>query len=422
MKVPYAYEWAKTRGFFGRKRGSAVSHLLLDGGVLSVPDESASEFIGAYALGVVKAGRNKPCVVETKTPVFRMFYDLDAHTATDAAPDAFDVLKLVCDTTAACFGACSDAVCSDAVVCMTNEPKRLDNGATKFGIHVTFDHIFADSATALAVRERVLEALANVPSPFANDWSQVVDAAVFKGSGMRLPWSVKKGEDDRWYVPIAEYVNGSWTRIERPETSVSVVRSLLARSSLRYFGSSTPCELAAHAEIGSLARGGSCGSLTHASLREHADVARVVESLVSGTYRGNVTAVLVGTHAVIFRHDSKFCANVNREHTTSNTYFLLTPRGLQQCCYSRKDASPDLGCQCRDFKGDVIDVPSWMTARFFPPPPPPPMPSVGSKTNLDALLAKTRPKSDTAKKRQPIVRQHRASPMSKLLGKNLGHM
>lgn len=408
MKIPYVYEWAKTRGFFGRKQ--RVSHLLLDGGVLSVPDECAQEFIGAYALGVVKPGRAKPCVVETKTPVFRMFYDLDAHCAAGTVPDAYDVLKIVCDTTAACFDSRADAV-----VCMTNEPKALDNGMIKFGIHITFDHIFADSATALAVRERVLEALVNTPSPFSNEWSQVVDAAVFKGSGMRLPWSVKKGEDDRWYVPVAEYVDGAWVRIDKPETSVSTARSLLSRSSLRYFGDPTPCALAVSSESGSLARGGSCGSLTHASLREHADSARIVEDAVSAKYRGNVTAVLVGTHAVIFRHDSRFCANVNREHTSSNTYFLLTPRGLQQCCYSRKDGSPGLDCQCRDYKSETIDVPSALIHRYFPPPCPPPMPSVGSKTDLSALMSKTRPKTREAKKRATTTRG-KVSPLNKLLG------
>lgn len=412
MKIPYVYEWARTRGFFGRKQHGShlqrVSHLLLDGGVLSVPDECAQEFIGAYALGVVKTGRTKPCVVETKTPVFRMFYDLDAHYETEPDMDrVYDVLRIVCDTTGGCFDAPANAV-----VCMTNEPKILENGKIKCGIHVTFDDVYADSATALAVREQVLEKLAEVPSPFSNEWSQVVDAAVFKGSGMRLPWSVKKGEDDRWYVPVAEYVHGAWTRIERPETSVSTARALLVRSSLRYFGDPTPCVL--NIPERDTLRRDICGSLTHASLREHADSAKIVEAAVSSKYRGNVTAVLVGTHAVIFRHDSKFCANVNREHTSSNTYFLLTPRGLQQCCYSRKDASPGTECQCRDYKSDVIDVPSALIHKYFPPPCPPPMPSVGSKTNLDALMSSTRKAPKPPKAREP--KKRKVSPLNKLLG------
>jgi hypothetical protein len=409
MKVPYVYEWAKIRGFFGRK--GRVSHLLLDGGVLGVPDDCAGEFMGAYALGVVKPGRPKPCVVETKTPVFRMFYDLDAHVAGEAAWGAYDdVLRIVCETTAACFEGAS----ADAVVCATNKPKELDGGLTKFGIHVTFDGIFATRETALVARERVLAALADAPSPFANDWASVVDVAVFKGSGMRLPWSVKKGEDDRWYVPVAEYVGGAWKPLERPETSVSSARSLLARSSLRYFGPPTPCApdvVAACETAGSTV---SPRSLTHASLREHAEAARLVELAVSAKYPGNVTGVLVGTHAVIFRHDSRFCANVNREHTSSNTYFLLTTKGLQQCCYSRKDVSPGGEVSCGEFKGEFIDVPSALTYRYFPPSCPPPMPSVGSKTDLDALMSRTRGK--TKKRATAVAAPRKSSPLNKLLG------
>lgn len=407
MTVPYVYEWAKTRGFFGRRQ-AAVSHLLLDGGVLSVPEESSSEFIGAYALGVVKPGK-PPCVVETKTPVFRMFYDLDAHIEGDEMPErAFDILAIICETTAACF----EDSRPHAVVCVSNKPKRLEGGGSKLGIHVTFDDIFTDSSVSLAVRNHVLERLSKETSPFSNEWDQVVDAAVFKGSGMRLPWSAKKNED-RWYVPVAEYIDGSWSRFDGVESSVSAVRSILMRSTLRYFGRCTPPIVV----TGEIERTGSTSNLTHASLRDHGDAARLVETLVSPKYRGNVTAVLVGTNAVIFRHESRYCENVGREHRSSNAYFLLTPRGLQQCCYSRKNV-PELSCQCVDFRGQIIDAPS-LTHRFFPPACPPPMPSSG-KSTLDALLSKTRPKTREAKKRTHRVRK--PSTMDMLLCKNVSQV
>ncbi len=410
MSCPYVYEWSKTRGFFGKRRECATSHLLLDGGTLSVPDESASEFIGAYALGVVKTGRQRPCVVETKTPVFRMFYDLDAHVDGDTMPDrAFEILAIICETTAACFDQPPDAV-----VCVSNLPKRLDSGS-KLGIHVTFDNVFVDSATALAVREHVLRRLSDEASPFSNDWNQVVDAAVFKGSGMRLPWSAKKNEDDRWYVPVAEYAGGGWNRFENVESSVSAVRAILMRSSLRYFGRPTASSVSNAVHVDERSEGGGVSNLTHVSLKSHGNAAKIVETLVSSTHPGNVTAVLVGEHAVIFRHESKFCANVGREHRSSNAYFLLTARGLQQCCYSRKSV-PELACQCTDFRGDYINVPKELMHRFFPPPPPPPMPSSRS-TDFDALLTKTRPKTREAKKRVPRARK--PSTMDVLLCKNV---
>jgi hypothetical protein len=158
--------------------------------------------------------------------------------------------------------------------------------------------------------------------------------------------------------------------------------------------------------------------MTHASLREFSGIIPTIQSVIPKLYEGHVTAVLRGDHAIIFRHSSQYCANVERQHNSSNTYFLLTRRGLQQCCYSRKDE--DVGrkyCLCRDFRGDYIPVPSSVTDELFPEEPTAPkIPSaMPSRTTIDvdAIARASRPKVPTKTPKQSRPKSRK--PLSFLL-------
>ncbi len=414
MSRPHVYGWARQRGFFGRGK-APVSHLLLDGGVLSVPLANTPEFTAAYAVGVIRQGAPRPCVVEVRSDVFRMFYDLDAvvkqgdttQLAAGVIPDGIDAaIRAVCIATLACFDATESTI---VTVCASNQGKAVERAA-KHGIHLTFSNVFVKAATARLVRQHVLGALDGQPNPFLNEWSQIVDEAVFKGSGMRLPWSAKKGDPDRVYVPIAEYTFGgdsvSVTRLDPAAIaqSVTAARELLARVTLR--SSVPPTAPKVHVvESADRDSSPSDAALTHASLREFANVLPAIEAAIPESYAGRVTAVMRGEHAVLFRHSSKWCANVGREHHSSNTYFMLTRKGLQQCCYSRKGEESDRKWgSCADFRGELLKVPQAIIDELLPElpsalPPPPPLPSQATKITFEALVARSRPKQP-AKRRK----------------------
>lgn len=410
---PVVYRWARSRRYFGRRDGAPPSHLLLDGGVMSVPDDAAGEFLHEYAKGVVRGTRHAPppCVVEVRTPVFRMFYDLDARVSdADAAaavargdvPPAVDVvLRTLVAATADAFVPRTDT--TTAVVCVADAPVPARDGAGthKVGVHVTFDDLYATPAVARFVREKVLAALQDVPNPFANAYADVVDEAVYKGSGMRLPWSAKKRGDARVYVPV-----GVWTAADgRVETldpshvtsSVARCRDALRRVSLRCPDRLAPSELADELPAGYDPVPSAGASVSHASLADFAAVLPAVEAAIASAhegYVGRVTGALRGEHAVIFRHSSRYCANVGRLHRTSNTYFVLTRDGLRQRCYSRKATDGEDTC-CEHFRGPSIPLPADAIDAALPPAGRPaqaaPMPSSCRKVCMFDVVARAAP-------------------------------
>ena len=420
----HVYDWCRRRKYFGRSAGGEVSHLLLDKGVLCVPENSNDDFIHEYSRGVLMGGRPS-CIVEYKPRVFRMFYDLDIVTkdlkmakmmsAGDFQENVKNIMNIICVATVFLF----DVSRSLATICISNIPKKKGD-EIKIGIHITFDNIFVTSPTALHIREKVLELLAKEDNPFANSWEQIVDSAVFKGSGMRLPWAAKQDDLKRVYVPRVEYM------LDREESgiiesklfpddiikSLTSIKEVVAKTCLRAKGILTKLrDPEFDIECSSPTNS---SNFSHASLKEYSNVIEEIERLIPTKYDGKVTGVIKAEHVYMFRHSSRYCENVERNHKSSNTYFLVSKSGMRQCCYSRKDE--DVGqkyCRCVDFKGDYIKLPASLIEELFPdedekknlPPPPMPSSSIEHYLALDNIIARAQ-KRPMPKKKIPVKMQN----------------
>jgi hypothetical protein len=418
----YIYEWAKKRKFFGRTVNE-VSHLLLDRGVLCIPESSNDDFIHEYSRGVLMGGRPS-CIVEYKPRVFRMFYDLDIvmrdnkmakmMSAGDFQENVKNIMHIICIATVFLF----DVTKTSATICISNVPKKKED-EIKVGIHITFDNIFVTSPTALHIREKVLELLNVEENPFANSWDQIVDAAVFKGSGMRLPWAAKHDDLKRVYIPRMEYLLDSQesgiieTKLFPDDIikSLASVKEVISKTCLRARGSLTKlrnpeidieCSSPTHS-----------GNFSHASLKEYSGAIGEIERLIPSQYEGNVTGVIKAEHVYMFRHSSRYCDNVGRNHKSSNTYFLVSKSGMRQCCYSRKDE--DVGqkyCRCGDFRGENIKLPTSLIEELFPdedekkilPPPPMPSSSIENFLSIDSIVERAR-KKPVPKKKVSVKKQ-----------------
>lgn len=373
--------------------GSAAdsTHLLLTGGKLKVSDASHAEFLAEYANSVARGERTS--IVERRTPVFRLFFDLDIH---DPHPGADDLLR----------GAML-AICALARTWFVSGGhhatvlrKDVDS-PDKLGVHLVVEDVFVTSGTAVAFRDHVVEQLRQVV-PDA-PWDEIVDPAVFKGSGLRLPWAPKK-TSPAVYLPAAEIRGEDIIKIEPPTTAADI-RHWIRRLSIRAPDeNATPVakEYAA-AACGVSTDSGSSEPTTSLQLRDYETVLTPEHLRIPAAYEPQkITSIhRVGESVVVLRSSSKKCANKGyEEHRSSNVYFVILRRGVMyQRCYCRKTQSDDRATDlpCSEFASPSWPVSKDLIGRLFPdnflPDAAVVLPSKkkSSSTGLDALLSRTRP-------------------------------
>ena len=183
--------WCREQGFLNN---SNVSHVLMDGGVLSVPFDRLNDFyekcVEVYNLG------EKIFVVEQKTENYNFFIDLDYKDETELTVNQIEsICKIICDKVSKFKGA-GNALISIA------EPKQASHNLIKTGIHINWEGFIVNRSSAIAIREHVIDTLNLVYGSVK--WEDVVDSAVYgssdrktKGSGFRMPFSHKRAKHEK---------------------------------------------------------------------------------------------------------------------------------------------------------------------------------------------------------------------------------
>lgn len=355
------YAWLREHGWW-LPHGAATrpTHLLLDGGKACVPDESAGAFLNAYTIAVVKG--LYPCVVELRTPVFKLFLDLDIKTA-GGSDLQFDAVMAALQARAAAF---FDVEQPRAIVCTT--PPRQADGVVKAGRHVVWTNIQATSATAMAFRACVVEDLeAALPGACTKPWASVVDACVFQANGIRMAFSAKGRDNPATYTPAEVWLGDACSQVGA-FSGVSAVRQWVRELSIRRFDAlETPLRAGIEVPEAVDAAGGEglCG--TTRSLREYEGALQLLDAALPVQYAGQrFTGVIKAENCFILRSSSRYCENAGRAHNTCNIYFVLTLKGIRQKCYCRCDTTEGRKYGlCRDFGGETYPVPEEALLAFF---------------------------------------------------------
>lgn len=363
------------------RQGVEFSHLLLDGGKLYVPPGDETLFVNVIGAEIVKGARHH--VVERRTKLFRLFFDLDAHLAVGASD--VDWKKVVDILSAAVFGL-FEVDRPSAIVARAPERaiKSGDETRRKLGFHVHFPGVRVTSPVASFARKVALEALeAAFPDSLANGWGACVDEAVFNGSGLRLPWQRKgpSAAPENVYAPWLELDDREWREVDAATIlkSVKATRAVVSSCSIRCGPNESATALSSGklsdedlAALDSRDDGGaaSCALVgaKHVSLSKFGDALAALQECMPPEYASQrFVACLEADTVFLLRSSSKYCQNVEREHGSSNVYFVLRPGGVSQHCYCRKSDTDGRvsGKCCKDFAGKVYPVPPIVTARFF---------------------------------------------------------
>src|SRR6056300_590336 len=129
-----------------------LSHVLMDGGVLSVPFDKLNDFHEKY-VEAVKSGE-RLYVVEQKSDRYNFFVDIDYKDDTALELDDIkNICKVICDKVKSHGG----RKCLISV-----SPPKQCGDLVKTGVHLNRAGFVVDQDSAIALREHILVALSKI--------------------------------------------------------------------------------------------------------------------------------------------------------------------------------------------------------------------------------------------------------------------
>ena len=274
-----------------------MTHVLLNGGILSVDDPSS--FHAFYINSLLQ--NKKLYVVEQKTETFRFFVDLDYK-----APEALSgdelvrICRIMCIVTGQpCFVALTD-------------PRMIGPQMVKTGVHIHWPDLHVTKQEAIQWRSRIILALQD---EIDYDWASAIDMSVYQGSGLRMLWSYKTEPGSTQYKP--------WKRVSlNVVTDLPTVPAtdLLDLFSIRLYGFKT--------EVKKKVVQDSADKL-EAFIRknlegqEEASINRIIKS-----EKGDFEVLCALT-------DSRYCENIHAEHKRNHVWFSIYKKNRQMTIRQR---------------------------------------------------------------------------------------
>jgi len=282
------------------------THLLMDGGILFVPDEDMDAFFQVY-IDTLK--KRKIYVVEQKTDVFKFFVDLD-YKGQEKLSDEF--ILLISKKIHSILG-------EPGRCCIARAQVRAVKEGLKTGVHIHWPDYRVTKQEALAARTKILLEIPQYPGI---DWAQVIDSSVYGGSGLRMLWSHKKPSGDP-YIP--------WKIVEGEEFSKEPNFETLKLFSIR-------CSVSERLQP------------SDQDIPEAEPIEEFIQRYIPGQRRTQVKKIHrmeEGTDAWYIQTDSKYCERIQDEHKSNHIWFLLHKGRISQRCFNDE-------CKTHDFSQHIL--------------------------------------------------------------------
>jgi hypothetical protein len=374
-------EWCATHGFMN---STNLSHVLMDGGVLSVPYDKLADFYGIYTV-CVKSG--EPIfVVEQKTDIYNFFVDID-YKDTDALSleNIEKLVKVICDKVNSLGGR----------DCLVSVSKPKPHGAQiKSGVHLNWSNFPVDQTNAVYLRKHIINTLVKLYP--TNDWEKIVDSSVYgnpdkgtKGSGFRMPWSHKRGKHAECsgsgcagcegtgkitevaYLPIFMYRSQGpfklFERIDHTEPSIE----LLFQATIRTHNATSVTVEPPDNVPASKKREGTFSREQTKNQVTDGDVTDLLEQFIHGMKgheKVRITKLFKSDKgdAYFIGTDSSFCENVGSEHSSNHVWFLVQEKDMKisQKCFCRCEILRLRGF-CKDFTGKEHELTPTLRDKLF---------------------------------------------------------
>jgi hypothetical protein len=375
-------EWCAAQGF---STSVNLSHVLMDGGVLSVPYDKLKEFYEEY-VHCVKSG--EPIfVVEQKTDIYNFFLDIDYKDSEALSLERIEkIAKVICEKVHSLGG-------GDCLVSIS-KPK-VQNGQVKSGVHLNWPSFPVDQKNAVYLRGHIVHTLSKIYPD--ESWEKVIDNSVYgnpdkgtKGSGFRMPWSHKKGKHgdcggsgclvcdgtgkltEVAYLPVFTYRCGGpfkiMERIMDSEPSVEVLMSATIRTQC-----TTSTQIEPHEAV--VTRKKREGTFTRDQIKNQvadSELSALLETFIhnmKGHEKVRINKLFKSDKgdAYFVGTDSSYCENAGKEHSSNHVWFLVqeTDSKIAQKCFCRCDVLRKGGF-CKDFTGRRYELNPTLRDKLFP--------------------------------------------------------
>lgn len=392
-----------------------LTHTLMDGaggGKISLPDEIIDGFFDAYGQDLLR--KQKLYVIERRTPIFKLHFDLDL-TQLHSDAKTRELLQRMRSAVERFYPVPEREETSWAVCCAVLDEQRQRRAK---GLHVVFPWLLVNDEQALWIRALMVSTLRAELPQLEADWEIVVDVQVLTSNGMRMVGSDKSKPcpecrnvrdarefcshcsrqgriaEDKIYVPwlceppeeglLRDLLGNLPHAVRMCSTRVPSSKQLATPGFLVPAGAppSSRCRKLPQNE----ARDGQ----THQLCEQAATPMRLrLESVpLTEELRAALKETLANHHSSYAQLDiaqlerltsarrptfsvrvrgfgCRFCQNRGAEHTTQTVYFILTDRGAVQRCYSRKQVSRKHGF-CDKFASASTPILPRLMELLFP--------------------------------------------------------
>ena len=356
--------WCKSNGFC---KATNLSHVLMDGGVLSVPFDRLNDFYEKY-VECIHSGE-KLFVVEQKTvDAYNFFVDLDYKDDDAMTMEEVErVCRVICDKVSKYGG-------KDALVSVA-KPKPVGD-LMKTGVHINWPDFPVNRSSAIALRQHIISTLTLVYG--SKDWENIVDLSVYgsserntKGSGFRMPWSHKKGKHEACngtgcaacdkgketqgeYLPVFIYKHGPLAMFQRvsPEPSVKLMHMATLRTQ-----NTEPKIIEGTKKVE--------GTFTAAQTKNEftdPETMALLETFIrrnmDGQANARVTKIYKEKNSYLVATTSRYCENTKRQHGSNHVWFHILGDTICQKCFCRCETirGRHYGF-CKDFSGRRHQLP-----------------------------------------------------------------
>ena len=374
--------WVLSNKYFikttdSKEKKATATHFLLDGGIWCIPKDQYPEFLRLLAIDLQNGEKHYIC--ENRTPIFRFICDIDMFEKEQVSIEHINHIVGIVNEIV------GEYYTSQKVIICGADTKQV-NEFIKSGFHVVWPDIWISVENAKKMRILFIEKLIQHfgEREAHNKWEDVVDLAVYEDNGLRMvgcrkisPCKSCKNKKD--FREACESCQGTG---KKDENRVYSPKSVLNCES-SYFGSVSNYhvmlsetyiynynglpETPLHKECTVLLK----EKKKKKQVKTEDTLTLKIETFIKQHYKTTHPDVKIlkftkNENCYFAEPDSNFCINVNRHHSSSGIYFQITPSGVSQRCYCKKETIQErTSGMCKHFSSPELPLTKVLQGLLF---------------------------------------------------------